>query len=312
MPALPDLTVSQYASICDSLPDPTFILTESGRYAAVFGGKDSRYYHDGSFLVGKFLYEVLVPSKTDWFMAQIRRALINQQMMVVEYELSGSDVLGLPAEGPVEPIWFEGRISALPQPVASEAAVVWVASNITSTKKLQKQLHQLAMSDELTGLRNRRYFIDSLRHAFDNYKRYDKQSCLMYFDVDHFKAINDTHGHPAGDKALCDLAAAIQQVLAVDDEFCRLGGDEFALLCPGRSPDEVAALAHGLLRCGQVALQPYATADVVPTLSLGMAHFQSSDTSMHCVMQRADQALYANRLHHGHASNRVFRFPHDH
>lgn len=307
MPALPEFTVSHYASICDSLPDPAFILTESGRYAAVLGGKDIRHYHDGSFLVGKFLYEVLVPSKTDWFLAQIRRALRSQQMVVVEYELSGTDVLGLTSPGPVEPIWFEGRITALPQLYAGEPAVMWVASNINRTKQLQRQLQHLSMSDELTGLHNRRYFIQSLRHAFDNFQRYGKRACLMHFDVDHFKAINDTLGHAAGDKALCDLAAAIRQLLTVDDACCRLGADEFALLCQGRSPDDVAALAQRLLQCGQQALQAYATQGSVPSLSLGIAHFNSSDVTVHNVMQRADQALYAARLHQGHHNNPVTR-----
>lgn len=293
------LTQSQYESICDSLPDPTFILTESGRYAAILGGKDKRYYHDGSSLVGKWIGDVLTPAKSEWFVAQIRSALASQQMLIAEYELSVHDVLGVPVEGPVEPIWFEGRITALKQTYGGERAVVWVASNITGTKQLQRKLHQQAMSDELTGLHNRRYFIQALSHAYASFKQHGAPACLMYFDVDYFKAINDNLGHPAGDQALRDLSAAVQKTVAADDLFCRLGGDEFALLCQGRSVEEITALAQRLLHSGRQALAPYATIGPAPGLSLGIAHFQTPDVHIQDVMHRADQALYTAKVQGG-------------
>ncbi|MGE8398225.1 MAG: GGDEF domain-containing protein [Comamonas sp.] len=296
----PLLTHSQYASICESLPDPTFILTESGRYAAILGGKDKRYYHDGSSLVGKRIADVLMPVKTQWFLSQIHAALASQQMLIAEYELSVHDVLGVPVEGPVEPIWFEGRITALDQTYDGERAVVWVASNITGTKQLQRKLHQQAMSDELTGLHNRRSFIQALSQAYASFKHHGKPACLVYLDVDYFKAINDNLGHPAGDQALRDLSAAVQMSIASDDMFCRLGGDEFALLCPGRTMEEITALAQQLLHKGQQALAPFATVGPAPALSLGIAHFQASDVTMQDVMHRADQALYVSKEQGGH------------
>lgn len=294
------LTHSQYASICESLPDPTFILTESGRYAAILGGKDKRYYHDGSSLLGKRLADVLTPSKTQWFLTQIHNALRSQQMLIAEYELSVHDVLGIPVDGPAEPIWFEGRITPLDQRYEGERAVVWVASNITGTKQLQRQLHQLAMSDELTGLHNRRYFMQALSHAYARFTGQGRSACLMYLDVDYFKAINDNLGHPAGDQALCDLAAAVQAHVTAQDLFCRLSGDEFAILCPDRTLDAMAALAQQLLHSAKQALQPYATVGPAPAVSLGMAHFQTSDADVYAIMQRADQALYSAKTQGGH------------
>lgn len=300
MPDTPLLTHSQYASICEGLPDPTFILTESGRYAAILGGKDQRYYHDGSSLIGKRIEDVLAPAKAQWFLTQIRNALASPHMLIAEYELSVHDVLGLPVEGPAEPIWFEARITALQQHYAGEPAVVWVASNITGTKQLQRQLHQQAMSDELTGLHNRRYFIQALSHAYAGFMQHGHTACLVYLDVDYFKSINDNLGHHTGDQALRDLATAIQTTVAADDLFCRLGGDEFALLCHGRSTEDITALTQRLLHSGRQALAPYATVGPAPTLSLGIAHFQSSDANMQEVMHRADQALYAAKLQGGH------------
>jgi two-component system, cell cycle response regulator len=300
MPDCPDFSLAQYQAVCDSLPDPTFILTASGRYAAILGGKDKRYYHDGSTLVGKAISDVLTPVKAQWFVQQIQQALSSQQMLIVEYELSVHDVLGVPVEGPVEPIWFEGRITALPQLYGGEPAVVWVASNITGTKQLERQLHQLAMSDELTGLHNRRYFMQALNHAYGRFMAQGRPAGLMYLDVDYFKAINDNLGHSAGDQALRDLATAVQALVAPQDLFCRLGGDEFAILCPDRTLDAMAALAQQLLHSAKQALQPYTTVGPAPAVSLGMAHFQAGDADVHAMMQRADQALYSAKTQGGH------------
>ena len=290
------LTQSQYASICDSLPDPTFILTESGRYAALLGGKDKRYYHDGSSLVGKYIGDVLTAAKTEWFLQKIHQALASQQMLVVEYPLSAHDVLGIPHEGPVEAIWFEGRISALAQAYSGERAVVWVASNITASKQLQQRLEHQALSDELTGLHNRRRFMQALEQAFEAFQRKAEPACLLTLDVDYFKAINDGLGHPSGDQALRDLAQAVQQLAGARDLVCRLGGDEFAILCQGRSMASVTTFAQQLLQLGRQVLQPYATVGPAPALSLGMAHFTAQDVSVEHIMRRADQALYLSKV----------------
>ena len=241
-----------------------------------------------------------MPAKAQWFVDQIRHALTSQQMLIVEYELSVHDVLGVPVDGPVEPIWFEGRITALPQLYAGEPAVVWVASNITGTKQLERRLHQLAMSDELTGLHNRRYFMQALSHAYARFTSQGRPACLMYLDVDYFKAINDNLGHAAGDQALRDLAATVQALVAPQDLFCRLGGDEFAVLCPERTMDAMAVLAQQLMERAKQALQPYATVGPAPAVSLGLAHFQPNDPDVHAIMQRADQALYSAKAPGAH------------
>lgn len=299
------LTRSQYALIAESLPDPTFILSESGRYVAILGGKDKRYYHDGSSLLGKYLGDVLVPAKAQWFLEQIHEALDNQQMLVVEYGLSGRDVKGLPPDGPEDIIWFEGRISPLPSEYGPERAVVWVASNITASKLLQQQLQQQAMTDELTGLHNRRHFMQALARAYVEFMAQTQPYYLISFDVDHFKAINDELGHIAGDQALRDLAQTMRQMALPGDLLCRFGGDEFAILCWRPSMAEVTAFARCLLEHAGAALQPYANKHSTPSLSLGVAQFQATDTSMEDIIHRADQALYISKKQGGHRISTV-------
>lgn len=299
---MPDtrFSLDQYRAILESLPDPTFILTESGRYAAILGGKDKRYYHDGSSLVGKWLSDVLVPQKTQWFLQQIHAALESQQMLVTEYELSVHDVLGVPTEGPVEPIWFEGRITALADLYDGERAVVWVASNITISKRQQQQLQQQALSDELTGLHNRRRLMAVLQAALTQFQKHGTPAALLSFDVDHFKAINDGLGHPAGDQALRDLARAMEQLAQPQDWVCRLGGDEFAIVCQGRTMAEITAFAQQLLHTGRKVLQAYDTPAAKPSISLGIAIFSLGDHHIEDILRRADQALYASKTQGGH------------
>ena len=94
------INVEQLALVLEALPDPAFILSRSGKYVAVFGGRDARYYHDGTGLVGLYISDLIKSEKADWFLEQIGRALASRELMVEEYELSNKDVKGLPDGGP--------------------------------------------------------------------------------------------------------------------------------------------------------------------------------------------------------------------
>jgi hypothetical protein len=193
----------QIAAILAALPDPAFILTRSGYYAALFGGSDVRYYHDGSALVGKSIRDVLPAEKADWFISEIGKALNTRILRVIEYTLAGGDVKGLPDEGPEATIWFEGRIQALDYQVMGEDAVLWVANNVTASKALEAKLRRQSETDALTGLPNRRKLMSSLTEYFETFVRYATPTSVLIFDIDNFKRINDDHGHPG----LSELAA---------------------------------------------------------------------------------------------------------
>lgn len=155
-------SLDQIVELLKSFPDPVFILSRHGKYLAVFGGKDPRFYHDGSILVGKSIQDVIVPAKAEWFLEQIDRVLASPGLHIVEYPLSGRDVKGL-EDGPEEMLWFEGRVSRLPFPVEGQEAVLWVASNITGRIKSEdellarqkKQLFSLNKTIALTGMADR-------------------------------------------------------------------------------------------------------------------------------------------------------------
>lgn len=96
--------------------------------------------------------------------------------------------------------------------------------------QMQVHLYEQSILDDLTGLYNRRYLIDALRRAISSAHRRRKPLCLLLVDVDHFKQINDAHGHGAGDQILAHIATLIREALRFEDICARIGGEEFAVI----------------------------------------------------------------------------------
>jgi diguanylate cyclase (GGDEF)-like protein len=292
MPHMTALSGEQIASVLKALPDPAFLLTRSGRYAAAFGGADVRYYNEIGFLAGKTMAELLVQPKAEWFLAEIHKALATRSLHVVEYGLDSEDILGMDGKAPLKASWFEGRVQALDFQVGGEDAVLWVASNITARHQLEAQLRLHSESDELSGLNNRRKLMGSLAEHYQVFLRYRTPTALLIFDIDHFKNINDQFGHLFGDKAIRAAADVCRDELRSTDFPARLGGDEFVVLMPHTSREHAAPIAERLrLRVAEALLRLGAVGGG-GTISGGLSQFSAGDTHAEDVLKRADDALY--------------------
>ena len=150
-------------------------------------------------------------------------------------------------------------------------------------------LTRLAHSDALTGIPNRLAAIEAIEHAFAAYKASGAACSLIMADVDAFKAINDQHGHQAGDRALAHAARILSEQLRQKDFVARYGGDEFLLLLPGTSGNEALSVANRL--CRAVAKTPW-TGALHMTMSFGVAEISASDMTAEQIIVRADQRLY--------------------
>lgn len=287
------ISIEQMALILDALPDPAFILSRSGRYVEVFGGRDARYYHDGSGLVGLYIADLIKPEKADWFLEQIARALESKKLLVQEYELSNRDVKGLPDEGPQEPIWFEGRIQALSFRVDDEEVVLWVASNISERHALEVRLRELSDTDQLTRLFNRRKLEHDLTLHYESWERYGVPTSIFMFDLDNLKTINDTRGHHAGDEIIQAVADICRSALRATDFACRLGGDEFVVALPNTGREQAMQLAKRLHERFRTELSRFSVEGSVVTASIGVTAMVAQDRSYENTLQRADGALYA-------------------
>ena len=144
----------------------------------------------------------------------------------------------------------------------------------------------------LPGASNRRLFFNRGAGEFSRSQRHGLGLALLMIDIDHFKAINDTHGHTCGDAALAAMAAKCMDILRTEDLFCRLGGEEFAALLvhtdlPG------AQRTAGRLRDALRALEiPCEGSAIRFTVSIGVAVLIEGDTSIGDVLSRADNAMY--------------------
>lgn len=163
------------------------------------------------------------------------------------------------------------------------------------TKALQKanlHLEQLAVTDQLTNLPNRRYAIACLSALWDESQQTGKAlSCLM-IDADHFKEVNDTYGHDAGDKVLIELSQLLQQTVRNDDLVCRLGGDEFLVICA--NTDLAGAKHLGQLLCDAVAKLNVQVGSGTwqGSASIGVAHKEDNMQQMEMLIKMADQGVY--------------------
>lgn len=286
------INLEQMALILKALPDPAFILSRSGKYLALFGGRDARYYHDGSGLVGCYIADLIKPDKARWFLDQIALALDSRQLLIAEYELSNRDVKDLPDDGPQTPIWFEGRVQALDFQVCGEDVVLWVASNISARHQLELQLKTLSDTDQLTGLFNRRKLEYELGSHYELTSRYGVQNSILMFDLDNLKIINDALGHQAGDELIQVVAAVCRSELRQNDIACRFGGDEFVIVLPNTGPEQALQFAQRLHQLLHTALNRFAVAGSAASVSMGVASIVPEDGSYSDTLQRADRALY--------------------
>ena len=152
----------------------------------------------------------------------------------------------------------------------------------------------LALTDSLTGLHNRRYLQVHLEAILKRMAAAGKPVCLLMVDIDHFKAINDTHGHPVGDEVLVDMAQRIGRNVRGFDLAARYGGEEFVVVMPDTSLDVAVAVAERLR--ARVAAEPFAPKGVEGqlslTVSIGVAEAAAGSTDSDALVRTADKALY--------------------
>ncbi len=197
-----------------------------------------------------------------------------------------------------------GADDFLAKPFA-EAEILARCAAMLRIKHLQERLHEAqrkleeqSITDSLTGLKNRRFFDERLHEEFRRAQRYGDFLSLIMIDLDHFKAVNDLHGHPAGDGVLREAAALLRASIRDPDICTRYGGEEFAVILPKTHMSGALAVAERIWR--ELGGKEYAVhaaggsaAKVRVTASLGIAFYPSKDISSGELLLRfADQALY--------------------
>lgn len=171
-------------------------------------------------------------------------------------------------------------------------AVIGMSTDITELHALKEQLEQQARTDGLTGIANRRWFFELAEREYARSRRSGLPLSLISVDIDHFKHINDSYGHPVGDRVLQDFVSCCSEVLREVDVFARTGGEEFCILLPDTPTDlacEVAERIRALTRaCHPLPDYP----DLRITASFGISSLDADDPDFHTLFARSDRAMY--------------------
>ncbi|WP_148227894.1 sensor domain-containing diguanylate cyclase [Desulfarculus baarsii] len=193
-------------------------------------------------------------------------------------------------------LWGLGRENGAPEFSADDTRILAIADEQLGVAVNSLRLSHMASTDGLTGLFTRRHFVDTLEHELRVARYLHYPLSMLLLDADHFKNVNDTHGHQAGDEVLRALARVIVENIRSSDTCARIGGEEFAVLLPRCQQDQAFKLAEKIRRKVGELTVIYNEKQIKLTISLGVASFNPGDEpSIEEVIRRADLAMYQSK-----------------
>lgn len=290
-----EYTIGQNAALIEAIPDTLFVVHRSAGVTQVKPGIDNPEIIRKLDPSWKSLRELLGESQADMVFANVQYCLESRQQQQFDIALGTGE----------DRRYYEARATAIS---GDEAAIV--IRDLTAKRHAESRIRHLAFHDGLTGLLNRRAFMESLTEQLQS----DSAApfALLYIDVDRFKTINDTKGHDIGDAVLKHITAAITGTLRSNDRLgkpadassgstARLGGDEFVVLLPGvGDPDIAAKIANRIMAA---MAKPFVRSDMqlTITVSIGIALYPLHGSSEQEVVNHADLAMFSAKRSGGGA-----------
>jgi len=240
-------------------------------------------------LVGRSVFDFIHPENREGVEQRIQNlATENGPAPMLERKAFRLDGVPIKVEATAAAFIYRGK-----------PAVLVVLRDITERKKTEEQLSYLAQYDSLTGLPNRSLLRDRLSQAAVRAKRSGQMFALMHLDLDRFKQVNDSLGHPAGDVMLQAVAELLKKSTRGVDTVARLGGDEFSIIVEGMSHiDQAANVAEKIKHVFDDPV-PLEGREVVATASIGIALFPRDASDMNALVQAADIAMYRAKAEGG-------------
>ncbi|NEV63804.1 sensor domain-containing diguanylate cyclase [Thiorhodococcus minor] len=199
-----------------------------------------------------------------------------------------ADVRGLRSDGSE----FAAEVTIAKIRVGNDNEYMAVVRDISERAKLIEELKKAAVEDVLTGIHNRRYFEDALRQEVSRARRFEHPLSLAMFDVDDFKAINDVHGHAAGDQVLVRITKIVRDELREVDSLARWGGDEFVAILP-ETPVSEGERLFARIRASVSSGTAWADIGCRVAISVGLIGLEASDEGIETMLRRLDAAMYA-------------------
>jgi two-component system cell cycle response regulator len=193
-----------------------------------------------------------------------------------------------------------GAYDYLPKANINYKSLSRVINNTLEKHRLKKEVKiavqkmaEMSIRDELTGLYNRRYFIEALERELAGARRHKKELVLCMMDLDHFKQVNDTYGHPVGDMVLEEFAKILKQSVRQSDIICRYGGEEFAAILPDTNIKSARTLCERFRKMVAANRFDHNASHFQVTISIGISCFSKDlDPALKELIRLADDALY--------------------
>lgn len=271
-------------ALLNAIPDAMFRLSKDGTFLDIKVAKDFELILPASPILDKTLKEVFPKELAEQLIFYIQLALKTKEVQSFEAQLSCPLVENCI---PCDLGYFEARIIAI-----SEEEVLMIVRDITKRKKAEEMIRYQANYDLLTGLPNRMLFNERLSLSLTQSHQHQKKLAVCFLDIDHFKKINDTLGHSAGDLLLKNFASRVSQCVRKGDTVARWAGDEFTLIIPEIDfTDDVANIAQRILE----VLKPPFDLDgnqLHISSSIGIAIYPDDGECAETLMKNADAALY--------------------
>lgn len=273
------------AGILESIRDYAF-------YTLDLSGTIDAWNRSGERLL-RFQPGDVIGKRLDFLYAEENQAPLDMATLLTEVRQVGSHrVEGWWRRRHGSAFWGDAQVSVIRDENGHTGSYSVVTRDLSSQRAIEERLRRIADTDALTGLLSRRAFEAAADHQLSERLRDDRSISLALVDVDWFKTVNDTWGHPVGDAGLRHVARVLEASVRIDDMIGRIGGDELAILLPHTGLEAARAVAERVRSA--VARSPYqaAGATVPLSVSIGLTEARSGETREQ-LMARADAALYA-------------------
>ncbi len=205
--------------------------------------------------------------------------------------IAGERILGTLVAGARKKTSFDQDVIRMLEVIAIQAA------QAVQRAKLFEQMETMATTDGLTGLLNHRTFQSKFDEALAHAKRYGRKCSVILTDIDHFKSVNDTYGHPTGDKVLRGVAKILRQKARDTDIVARYGGEEFAIVMPETDAKGALVIAERIREAVMAEVFQTEMGPLKVTLSLGISSFPDHGQEKQALIDLADQCLYFAKRH---------------
>lgn len=275
---------TQLLGVLQTIPDIVWLKSVEGKYLLCNHAFERLTGVAQADVVGKTDYDLFDAERAQYF-RDLDRAAVAAGRVLVEEEWATHKDTG-------ERIRLETREVPVLGPEGHTTAILGVARDITELNASRQKIHQMAFYDPLTALPNRALFNDRLRQMIADAASNGQRAGVMLIDIDHFKAVNDTMGHPAGDKLLCQAAERLNASVRDGDTVARLGGDEFAILLPEiRHEEDLNRIATRMLEKFNERFLLDGK-EVFVSCSIGIALYPDDSTDADDLVKYADSAMY--------------------